>query len=996
VVSTSAAQAQAMKGGLGAAWIGKPRRVLLTLLGLCALLTPLALSVPLGYLPRPVRKSILVTVERRGAFEEEVERALIEPLEEAVARIPGLQEMFCLAERERARINLTFLPDSNLDRAYLEVREAVQAAYLTLPEDVQRPVILKSDLSGRPVFIAAFPPGAEAEELERRFEAVEGAGEVEIGGGGRPELLVSYDAQKLAAAGLSFEQIVQALRRSNVAGGFGASSWVPWFLDARFRRPEQLGSLFLGAGLRLGELASVSLQSGEPRSIAQVNGRQRLVLYVQPAGDANLLSLCRRLRRVAGGVGGAEVLYDYGRLIQDALEEVLLAVAGGALLVVILTLLFMRRLAAALLVSAEIPFAILFALAALRLGGHELDVLSLSGIAVGVGLVIDGGIVLADELLRGGGGALEAVRRTRAPLLFSAATTLAVFVPLAFAPRELTDQFGGLAVAVAASLTASCLYTLLFLPAFLGGLCPRRGGAAPAPSARASAPEALELEGPSRAVFDWLRRRRWVALAAGVILLGTAVLLALGLRPRPLSLGREPLRFTVEYASGRTMASVYASASPLESQLSAQEGVERVVSRYEPERATFDVTLRRGADREGLLRGLRRWEGRLPEAFLHFPQAEGEEDSFTVVLTGTESQTLRGLAGELAGELRRLPGAAGIVYHFKEALPARMVVVDPVQAARLGVSPRDVQARMFWALSAPVADKWRGGAEEMDIRLTAAPISGPAPGEERKTLAGLLQLPITGAGGAVRPLRELVRVSERAQGGRLYRLNRRHCVSFSVLTAARRKPQLIRAAQALLARAPLPPGYRTEAAQEEQRQGRLSLAAAEGLALAVLLIFYVLMFQFERLSVALVVMLQIPFSFLFPLLLLRAAALPLGPPAVVGLILTAGIAVNNAILVFGEPGTRGLAAAGLCAALGRKLRPLLLASLTTVAGILPLLLSGGAGQGVLAPLSLTVAAGIAGSVLVLFASLAVVAQGPSRPESRSRSRPSASSLRLCR
>jgi HAE1 family hydrophobic/amphiphilic exporter-1 len=430
-------------------------------------------------------------------------------------------------------------------------------------------------------------------------------------------------------------------------------------------------------------------------------------------------------------------------------------------------------------------------------------------------------------------------------------------------------------------------------------------------------------------------------------------------------LRHEVIHFSVEYPSGYTKEFIVQAASSLERALLAYRGVDRVSSRYERERAIFHLQTAEAVNTGQLVTFLQKQKDILGEGFLHFPDGSPEEASFSLTILGPRPDELRRLTVQLAQELHGLPGTKGVVFHFKDVLPARTLHVDLTKVAQAGLNPRQLYSQMYWALSAPVVDKWTTGPEEMDLVMQSKNLN-----QDERSVEMLLQLPSrTGA----LPVGSLVRVNDQEQSGRIYHLNRSRSLSLSVLTDWRSRAKLLRSTRRILETFPFPPEYRGDIGREVEEEILLVKALLVSLGLAVLLIFFILMFQFESIRVSGIILLQIPCSFICPLLVLRAISWSFTLPVIIGLILTSGIAVNNAILVFVDLRGGRVTVERVCKVLVKKLRPLVVASLTTIAGVMPLLLSGRAGRGILAPLSLTVALGIAGSLVALVVTLSVVA-----------------------
>jgi HAE1 family hydrophobic/amphiphilic exporter-1 len=956
-------------------WIEKPRRVFLLLIFLCVLIVLFAASVSLGYLPRSQNRSISVTIECRGAYAEEIERTILDPLEANIAHVAGIIEIFSVADRGKARLIITFSSDTDLDTAFLSVREVVCAAYTDFPTKAQRPVILKSDPLGQPVFIAGFPIAGELseEDLKRIFENVEGSGEIEITGGYEPEVVVEYDPQKLSVSHFVLEDLIKKIRAANIVGGFGLENGESHILDSRFLKPEQLLDLPISAGVKLRNLATVGIEKRRTESLGRVDGIQRLIVYVQPTGDANLLALCNRLEGLTENLPAGESLYSYGRLVRKALEQILFAVSAGICFVVLLTILFLGRLFPAIMISANIPFSVLVSLAMLRVTGEELNIVTLSGIAVGVGLVIDAGVIFVEEYFQSSMNYRKAVMVSRGPILFAAATTVAVFLPLFFAPSVLVHQFKGLAVSVTGSVAASCLFVFLFLPTFLHWFYRTRR--AVFTSTGRQGLRILKFDrgkgailGCVRALVSIMNRNRWPISIAAVVTICTLFIMAFGSERRQTGntgLQDEVIHFAVEYPSGYTKEFIVQAASSIERTLLAYRGVDRVSSRYERERAVFYVQTAEAVNTGQFVAFLREQEDTLGEGFLHFPDGTTEGTSFTLTLSGPSLDELKRLAVQLSQDLHGLQGTKGIVFHFKDVLPARTVHVDLTKVAQAGLDPRQLYSQMYWALSAPVVDKWTTGREEMDVVLQSKNLK-----EDERSVKMLLQLP--SRAGAL-PVGSLVHVTDQQQSGRIYHLNRSRSLSLSIQTDWGSRAKLLRTTRKILESFPFPPEYWGDIGREVGEEVILAKAVLVSLGLAVLLIFFILMFQFESIRISGIILLQIPFSFVCPLLALRAISWAFTSPVIIGLILTSGIAVNNAILVFVDLRAGRVTVERVYKVLVKKLRPLVVSSLTTIAGVIPLLLWGKAGRGILAPLSLTVAMGITGSLVALVVTLSVVA-----------------------
>ena len=365
-------------------WTQKPSRVFFTLTGLLVLLAVSSLSIPLGYLPGSAKKSIMIRLEYKGAFENQIEKVITNPMEEELSKIAGIKELFSVSEQEKSSINITFFPEINLDEAYLRVREEVDYVYSALPEGVQRPVISKSDINDRPVFIAAFEkkPYLTEDYLKRVFENIKGTGEIEVGGGFKEEVRITFLPENLSLSNITLQDLISSLRSSNIIGSFGKQTDIPHTLDGRLETIESIEDLYITSSIKLKEVAEVHLTEARKESIGRVQGKEKIIIYVHKSGDANTVNLCRKLTSLIDEFPEAQVIYNYGEKIEESLGEIFISIIFGIIFVTLLTFLFIRKFYPAILVSLNIPFSTLFAVACLNGLGYEINIMTLSGIAI--------------------------------------------------------------------------------------------------------------------------------------------------------------------------------------------------------------------------------------------------------------------------------------------------------------------------------------------------------------------------------------------------------------------------------------------------------------------------------------------------------------------------------------------------------------------------------------------------------------------------------------
>ena len=979
----------------------RPLRYLFLFLLLGASVTIIGSRIPLSYLKEAGSSSLQVLIEYRGAFEREIERIITIPLESALAEIRGVEEIYSLSEPGQSRIHILLSEGTSLQDAYLETREVIDRIYRQFPPVVQRPLILRSDPRKDPVFIAAFPleSGESEESLKRRFQSIEGVGEVEVGGGRKEELLIRWIPDKGFPTGISFPEIGSAIRAWNVSGGFGDATGVSQNLLRLIDNPEGVEKVPLRRILTVGDIAEVMRREIPRERRARVNGEELLVLYVRPEGDGNLLRLSQTLTSVTRSIPGSSILYDRGAKMKSSLDELFLALGIGAAGVVLLTGIFLHTLLPALLVSLSIPFSTFSALAVLHLLGKTLDVVSLSALTVGAGLVIDSGVILADRFLEQKGTPIQTVlSEVKDPILLSTLTTMGVFLPLLFASPQVRLQFEPLALTLVFQLAASLLYTLVFLPVFLAASfrphapanskSPATPPTPPTPSA-----SSLPLSSPRWFSHRFRTPPRLAILFGFLLLLGGGVYLLLQL-PR----GREGLEdasqldFLLEFESGVPLEQVINYTEPLERFLSHYPGVAQVRVKYERERATFSLEL--SAPRKTLVQEICNRASSIPHSFLFLGDSARGGGSLSVVLCGEGSLEDTAVAfafhlqqaAYLTKEVhrtkevdrkgsdygRKIPSHSGplegknsrgldIIFHFKEPLPSKRIILDPQRIGRFGLTPKEVRDYLYTSLSEPVIDKSITSQGETDIRLSF-------PYRFFRGSADLLSLSLPGTGGPGVRVSDVGSLVEKQSPRRLYRTNRRRSASFTVLTEFQDPSFLIPRLRKAAEEYPFPEGVTVEIGKEweeeavKYRQYLGLLLLSLGVLLLILLGFY------QEVISPLLVILQLPFSLAFSVWALWIFQIPLTLSIATGFFLSFGTGVNNSLLVF--PRRRN--AVSPLERFRLSFRSMLTATLTTVVGILPLWFRGGGVGGSFglsesfAGLSLVLGAGSIGSLIVLW------------------------------
>ena len=952
-------------------WYGRTVRVSLSL-GVLLVAAFLGMrSIELGLSEGNGRPRISVITEHYGATAERIERTITVPLEQALAELYGVQRIVSSSEYGRSRVDLTFSEAEVIEELYLEVRTAVERAALLFPRSARKPRILSSSSTRRPVFIVAVDaahrsPRQLRAHIERsikpQYSRIPGTGEIEIAGGALEEIHIRLDPQATAKAGLHFPDVARALSGQNLSSPSGVLQEgrfeVPLLLRGRFTTTDEIHSLEITrsgeSAVALERIARITRAERRPETVSRINGEKRLALYIRSDGSSNSLTLSRALRACTAELELSEterfeVVYDSGRRVEQAMTALLRSIVLSLTLVLLLLFLTTGKLGQAAALGMLLPATLLVAVGTLGFAGLDADEFVLAGFALGIGSIVDAGIILSERHCPRRGGDYLAVHECAPVLLSSAATSVIALLPLLLIRRHIAG-LGQIVAAVAVLLAASVLMTLLFLPTYL----PRSSSISrPIIKTGSSMPlfypqgasTRLRHRGQAFGRRLFYRMVLLVQSAPPAVLLPGMVLIAGGIA----SAGSAGFDFTrspkedslyihVEFESGASSASVDARMTRYADKLRHIEGIQRTETLARRDNAnctvTFDATV---ISWTAAARAAERIGAGIPGGSVHFPYSNREQRLvLQITMTGDDTGRLQQHASSAAASLSGHPQVRETVLHFKSPPPAFRFIVSPRKAALHGIAPAAIGRTLQWCVSGPVAVKWIEHGDEKDIRVIGNETA-------RESVAALRTLSIPGPHGSSTRLTELGGFIREERPARIRRWNRQRSASFSVICEGMPAGEAAEFLWKRLSTIETPPGYAFHIdSRVEELESRFRLLGRAFL-LALLSIYLLLAAYFESLRLPIIALTIVPVSLAVPAIALRLSGEALTIPVIVGFVILSGIAVNSSLLVvedFRNARLRGAAPQrAVRTALRRRAAPLLLTAGTTILAALPLLLA---------------------------------------------------------
>lgn len=1023
--------------------------------------------------------TLTVRTELTGAAPAEIETLIAKPIEEALSVIKNVRVVASTARSGQADVTLEFDWGTDMDFAVLDVREQLDA--LELPEEAERPLVLRFDPTMEPIVrlglgLSGAGRGLDEtglkylrrvaeEEVQRRLESVSGVAAVRISGGLEDEVQVAIDQRRLAQVGIPIETVVNRLRLENVnlSGGRveqGAYRYLVRTLN-QFQGLDDIRETILvvrdGRAIALGDVATVRAGHKEREAVIRVDGVEAVEVAIYKEGDANTVAVAERVRARADQLAEAlpneialSVLYDQSRFIARAIDSVIQAGILGGLLAMIVLYLFLRSVWATLVISLAIPVSVIATFNLMYFSGISLNIMSLGGLALAIGLLVDSAIVVLENIARRrelGSSTLEAARRGAeevAPAVTAATlTTIAVFFPLLFVQGVAGQLFAAQALVVTFALLMSLATALTLIPmlaargtgALARAFDPGPEALPPAAQPPARGPAALAWGLRRRLVWDLpvllvrlpataarqlgrllgrvlrpllngfdraygrleqvyprvltraLRHRGALVLAALVVLVGSAALVPrIGVELIP-ALDQGAFYYELTLPPGTPIEQTDAVLARAHAELAEHGAVARLYSvaghgnqlDTNPEvagehTAVFNVALApdASADSEARVAALLRGQfDRVPglDARFQRPTLFTLETPLEVEIAAYDLATLERVSAGISEFLRTNPRFVDVKSSAERGIPELQIRFDQERAADLGLLVADLAERVVSTVRGDVATRYRLSEREIDVRVRAQ-------AQDRDTIAEIEQLLINPESGRPIPLSAVADIRLAEGPAEIRRVNQQRVAVLSANVAFGDLGSAVSALEQFIAQTPIDAGAAVAVTGQSDEMARSFASLQLALALAVFLVYLVMASQFESLLHPFVILFTIPLAAIGAIWALLLTGSVINVVVFIGLIMLAGIVVNNGIVLIdlinrlrdqGVPRQRAIVEG----ATGR-LRPILMTTLTTTLGLLPLAIGIGDGAEMRAPMAITVIGGLLGSTALTLVVVPVV------------------------
>ena len=960
-------------------------------------------NLPLALMPSMEVPAAVVYATYPGAGPEDIEQQVTKKLEGAVAGLSGLDTLQSTSSENMAMLVIQFTNHTDMDQAMTDLRDKVAQVKSQLPDDASDPTVMSIDIDSMPVVqvalrgndLASLQSIAE-DEIQPALERLDGVASVDISGGYEQEIAVHTDASRLKGYNLTISSIGQQLGADNIAipGGEldNGSQTLAVRTDGEYSSIDDvknaLISLPAGGTVRLSQIADVSMQPKDQDAISKVDGEECIILSVNKQSGSNTAQIAELAKAEFDSLLKSNdslqwnIVMDQSDYINMTVDNAIQNIWMGVLFAAIVLFLFLRDLGATLAVTIAMPCCILFTFLIMNVLGITLNMMSLGGITLGVGMIVDNSIVVLENIFtyradgydrmdactKGTGEVIGAV-------IASTLTTVAVFLPIALSGGMAGMMFKEFCITIVALLLSSLIISVTLVPLlcyFLLGstkqqsVKPQGSGATPITE--------KPLSRVYRSSLNFLITHRWAGIALTVVICIVSVLSVsqAGMELIP-EMDEGQVSVTVSMPNGSTMEDtaaiedriaaiavdtipemeqIYYSTGSSTSIMSSSSGASITISLVD-----LDQRDRSSADiAKQLRRDLQDIAGCELTVSTSSTMSMSTDSDISVELTGDDYDQLAETADDLANRISALPDAINVESSAGEQTPRVAVKINRENASRFGLSATAIGGLVRGELTGSTATTLRMNGEEYDVTVA---------GDEdvATSLDALRSMQIPTMTGGTVPLSMVADVYTELSPQSIVRKNQKETVTITGESESGDSNAIKAAVDDIVAKYELPDGVEvgegdTAASQIAETTGTLMLA----LAVAILLVYFILATQFNSFSLPIAIMLILPIGLLGSMIMLWPTGNHVSMVALLGVIILAGTVVNSSIVLIdytlqrrqrGED--KNTAILNACP---RRVRPVLMTAMTTILGLVPMVCSSGEGSEMMKPMGVVMMTGM--------------------------------------
>lgn len=977
-------------------------------------------KIPVDLMPNISFPVAIVSTQYSGVAPQEVESIVTKTIENAVATVNNIKSVQSTSSEGHSIVIAEFNSGTDMEFATLQMREKVDMIKGYLPDDVSNPLVMKLDPNMLPVVSISVTNNSDEatlkkfaeDEIKPRLERLAGVASVGVTGGKTQEIQINVDPEKAAGYGVSLNQVMALLQSENLNLPGGTIEYAEKKLLVRstgeFKSVEQIKNIPIalanGTTLYIRDIAEV-LDTNKPvDSFSRTNEKNSISISVQKQTNANTVNVVRdvkdELKKIEVEYPDAKIqlIFDQGDFIEKSINNVSGNATMGGLLAVLILFIFLKNIRTTLIIATAIPISIVATFVLVYFAGVSLNIVSLGGLALGVGMLVDNAIVVLENIYRHRNegysrveAALMGTQEVGGAILASTLTTIVVFLPIIFTEGVAADIFKEMALTITFSLLASLAVALTLIP-MLSSKFLKMVKLHEASKNKTMnklfdkwdyAIDAVDMIYQRILVWVLKHKRKTSLIVVGIFVFSLMLIPIIGSEFFPkMDEGRFDV--SIQMPKGSLIQNTDEVTKKLESLLVKIPELEMLhanvggsdnlfggIGGSNSDSATINVTLKPLTERKrstsqiveevrNSIKNIAGAEIKISEVSSSFGGMSGGA-AVSIQINGPDLEMLKEISKDVEGLVSNTEGTRQVESSVSEGRPEAQIYINRDKAAAYGLSTTQIASVIRTAVEGRVATTYKVDGKEIDIKVQY-------PEDKRRTLEQLKSVTLPSPLGMNVPLLDLAEIRIEQGPTSINRSNQERYVTVTGDVFGRNAGDVNKELKEKLKEYKLPDIYSIKFTGEDQQMVEAFASLGLALILAIFLVYMVMAIQFESLIHPLTIMFSVPVAYSGSIFGLALTNKPLSVPAFIGVIMLAGIVVNNAIVLVDYVNTlrgRGLSREEAIIKAGpTRLKPILMTTLTTILGLLPLALGIGEGAEAMAPMAIVVIFGLTTSTML--------------------------------
>ncbi len=977
--------------------------------------------LPVDLLPPIEYPRLSVQTSYPNVGPEEIETIITDQIENALAGVANVEEITSRSSEGSSWVSLNFAQNTNLDEAANDVRAALDRVRRSLPDEADNPRVRKFDPNDSPIVILGAQSSRSLDELtlileqeiSKRIEQIPGVGAIDVWGGIRREIRVDLKRDRLTASGLTALDVRNAIVAENntLPGGNVKDGLTELYVRTlgEFTDINQIAETIItrvdGRPIRVRDVATVEDAYQDVGRMVRINDEPMIRMGIRKQSGANTVAVSRNIEREIERINSERsdvnllIVTDQSEFIQDSIDNVQQAAIWGALLAIVVLYLFLRNGSTTFIIATAIPVSIVATFGLLYFSGLTLNQMSFGGLALGVGLIVDNAIVVLENIvrLRGKGkslaeSSLVGTQEVGGAIIASTITTSVIFLPVVFMQTITGTLFQELALVVVFALACSLLVALTLVPMLASKFMTIKPDSELTEKDKGWFQRMFErFENRYSNFLEKAIARKYTVFAVAIILVGGSFY-ALRFVDTELAPETEADEISVNFylADGMNIAVANEYLDELVAkvkEITPMDQVEYISTQVRNGRAEVDLNLidasQRTVSSYDLADEIRNsLEGSIPGGsfrvraqsglwILRRVFGSGGDEAIQLQLRGHDMDVADELADQIRFRMENIPEVRDVRSDREDRRPEQNIVFDRERISTIGLTGREVAQAIQANVGGVRAGVYREGGDEFDITVRLQQ-------SDRMSTLDLNNISVRTATGETIPVSTVIKQEAGEGPDTINRINGQRVTYITAnLESGVPLGSAVEKIQAELSDLQLPTGFSIVYGGEYEEQQRAQTDFLISILMALVLIYMVMAAQFERFLDPLIVMFAVPLAVVgvVPTLILTNTTLNM--QSIMGIIMLIGIVVNNAIVLVDYINLmrrdKNMSVFKAVVESGKlRLRPILMTTLTTVLGLLPLSFGWGAGGEIQAALARVVIGGLTASTLITLVLIPVV------------------------